>query len=146
MASLHTESKAVGVISRAPRRDEAVTRQLHLLADGDTDVFWDIWDTSCQTVFWHYCLMWMGGHYEDAEDAMSTAALRAYKYLPAHAAHVTNHRAWLKRLLYNHCMARRRADQSRQRYIQYVAEPAPSGTPRRLTLKNRQRRSSLRMH
>lgn len=123
MASLRAEFKETGAAISAPGCDEEVTQQLQRLADGDTAAFWRIWETSCQTVFWHYCLMWMGGHYEDAEDAMSTAAMRAYKYLPVHAAHMTNHRAWLKRLLYNHCMARRRAEQSRQRYIQYVAEP-----------------------
>lgn len=123
MASHHTEFKEASEATTTPRCDEAVLQQLNRLADGDSDVFWDIWEASCQTAFWHYCLMWMGGHYEDAEDAMSTAALRAYKYLPAHAARMTNHKAWLKRLLYNHCMARRRAEQSRQRYIQYMAEP-----------------------
>jgi DNA-directed RNA polymerase specialized sigma24 family protein len=60
----------------------------------------------------------MGGNHADAKDALSDASLRAWQYVSSHATEITNIKAWLLRLLYNHCMNMRRSHQTYQRYIQ----------------------------
>jgi len=56
------------------------------------------------------CLAWMGNQ-QDAEDALSEIALKAWKRLPTHAQNITNLKGWLIRLSYNHCMDRQRQRQ-----------------------------------
>lgn len=86
---------------------------LQRLAQGDRLAFWSIW-MPYQEEFFARCLHWMGGNREDAEDALSSACLRAWKYLPVYAKDVVNVKGWLMCLLHNHCVnirqTRRRHD------------------------------------
>jgi RNA polymerase sigma-70 factor (ECF subfamily) len=81
---------------------------LHRLAQGDPIAFWAIWMPYQKELF-AYCLHWMGGNREEAEDALSSACLKAWKHLPAYAQDIVNVKAWLLRLLRNHCIDIRRA-------------------------------------
>lgn len=97
---------------------------LRRLAEGDITAFWTLWEPYRQNGFPNRCLHWMGGHPEDAEDALSSASLRAFQQLPMHAHEIINPKAWLTRLLDNHCKNLRKADQSRLQYVKPVGEPA----------------------
>jgi RNA polymerase sigma factor (sigma-70 family) len=90
----------------ADEADEQVL--LQRLAQGDQIAFWAIWTLYRKDLF-AYCLRWMGGNREEAEDALSSASLKAWKYLPAHAQDIVNVKAWLLFLLRNHCIDMRRA-------------------------------------
>ena len=90
---------------------------LHRLAQGETTAFWELWEHYKTTLFFRLSLRWMGDSREDAEDALSNASIKAWRYLDVHAQEVTNVKAWLTRLLYNHCMNMHKANQKCQRYI-----------------------------
>ena len=90
---------------------------LHRIAQGDTAAFWTLWERSTSTNLSSHCLRWMGGNREDAEDALSSASVRALQYLPLHAHKIKNVKAWLTRLLYNHCMTLQKA---RRRHLHYL--------------------------
>ena len=81
---------------------------LQRLARGDKLAFWAIW-MPYREEFFSLCLHWMGGNREDAEDALSSASLKALKYLPDYAEEMVNVKSWLIRLLHNHCMSIRQA-------------------------------------
>jgi RNA polymerase sigma-70 factor (ECF subfamily) len=102
--------------------DKRRVEQTRLLLNSDIVAFGKIWEEFCCPALWYRCLHWMGGHHEDAEDAMHTAALRVCKYLQGHGNTVSNPQAWLYKVIYNQCMTLQRGQQRRQRYIQYVAE------------------------
>jgi DNA-directed RNA polymerase specialized sigma24 family protein len=82
---------------------------LHHLAEGDATAFWGIWEHYRETVLSHRCLQWMGGNQAEAEDALSSACLKAWQKLPAYAHDIRNIKGWLLQLLHNHCMDIRRA-------------------------------------
>lgn len=90
---------------------------LHRIAQGDADAFWTLWERYASASLASHCLRWMGGNREDAEDALSSASVRALQYLPLHAHKIKNIKAWLTRLLYNHCMTLQKA---RRRHLHYV--------------------------
>jgi RNA polymerase sigma-70 factor (ECF subfamily) len=108
--------------SYLPTVDEDRAQDISGLASSDSVEFREIWEAFRRTVLWHRCLHWMGGHHEDAEDAMNNAAMRVCKYLRGGGDTVSDPQAWLHRLLYNQCMTLRRGQQRRQYYIQSVAE------------------------
>lgn len=95
---------------------------LRRLAAGDAEAFWDLWEQYRRTEFARHCLRWMGGSREDAEDALSSASLRACQCLPAHADAITNVKAWLTRLLYNHCMNMHKTRRSRLRHVELMPD------------------------
>lgn len=80
---------------------------LQRLAQGDRRAFWSIWMRHQEELF-SRCLHWLGGNRAEAEDALSSASLKAWKHLPAHAQDIVNVKGWLIRLLYNHCIDIRR--------------------------------------
>ena len=82
---------------------------LHHLVEGDATAFWGIWEHYRETVLSHRCLQWMGGNQAEAEDALSSACLKAWQKLPAYAHDISNIKGWLLQLLHNHCMDIRRA-------------------------------------
>lgn len=90
---------------------------LHRLAQGDSMAFWAIWMPYQKNLFAH-CLHWMGGNREEAEDALSSACLKAWHHLPAYAQDIVNVRAWLLRLLHNHCIDIQRARQRHEHVVQ----------------------------
>jgi RNA polymerase sigma factor (sigma-70 family) len=65
----------------------------------DTD-FWHLWQ-QYQDEFYSRCLQWMGGNSHDAEDLLSRAMLKAWNQWPNYAGTITNHKAWLRRLIHN---------------------------------------------
>jgi RNA polymerase sigma factor (sigma-70 family) len=71
---------------------------------GDLNAFWELWESYRHELFSRHCLRWMGGNVEDAEDALSSAGLKALEYLSTHDVEISNVKHWFKRLLYNHCM------------------------------------------
>ena len=123
-----------------PRTDNARNREgaiaadvadeqvlLQRLAEGDKLAFWAIW-MRYQQEFYAHCLRWMGGDREEAEDALSSASLRALKYLSAHASNIANVKAWLLRLLYHHCMSQQRIAKRRDQLLHkagVLPEPKP---------------------
>jgi RNA polymerase sigma factor (sigma-70 family) len=82
---------------------------LHHLAEGDATAFWEIWEHYRETILSRRCLQWMGGNQAEAEDALSSACLKAWQKLPAYAHDISNIKGWLLQLLHNHCMDIRRA-------------------------------------
>jgi len=59
----------------------------------------------------------MSGNWADAEDALSSAGIKASQYLATHPHEITNTKAWLTKLLFNHCMNLRKTNQREQRYV-----------------------------
>ena len=88
--------------------------RLQRLSQGDIDAFWELWESYRREFLSRHCLRWMGGKREDAEDALSSAGLKALEYLATHEVEITNVKHWLQRLLYNHCM------DIRKRHKRYV--------------------------
>lgn len=105
---------------------------LQRLAQGDTAVFWEIWQRHQNSTFFRYCLWWMSGNYEDAEDALSLASLKACKGLQVSANEISSVKGWIIRLLHNHCIdlcrARERRIKSLQRFkdIEGVSGKTPA--------------------
>jgi RNA polymerase sigma factor (sigma-70 family) len=116
---MSTESRntdcADAVFDTMPEQEQVLLRRL---AAGDAEAFWDLWEQYRSTEFTSHCLRWMGGSREDAEDALSGASLRALERLLTHASAVTNAKAWLTRLLYNHCMNVHKVRRSHLRHVQ----------------------------
>lgn len=103
----HTHERVSDVLAT----DTDTRLLLQRLAQGEQQAFWAIWERYREECFYRYCLQWMGGNREDAEDALSSASLRAWRYLSIHAHKITNVKAWLTRLLYHHCMSMHKACQ-----------------------------------
>jgi RNA polymerase sigma-70 factor (ECF subfamily) len=59
----------------------------------------------------------MSGNRADAEDALSSAGIKASQYLATHPHEITNIKAWLTKLLFNHCMNLRKTNQRGHRYV-----------------------------
>ena len=78
-------------------------RLLKRLAQGDRQVFWQLWK-SYQNYLYHRCLAWMEGDRDDAQEVMSLASLKAWEKLPHHALNITNLKGWLNRFTHNLCM------------------------------------------
>jgi RNA polymerase sigma factor (sigma-70 family) len=95
-------------------------RLLHRLAQGDTTAFWGLWERYKNTLLLRLCLQWMGGNREDTEDALSSASIKAWRYLSLHGSEITNVKAWLSRLLYNHCMSMHKTRQRHRCDVQPV--------------------------
>ncbi len=104
---------------------------LQRLAQGNGTAFWDIWMRYREDLF-SDCLRWMGGNQEEAEDALSSASLKAFQCLPAYAQDIVNVKAWLVRLLRNHCMdirrTRKRHDDVMQK-MSTLTSPRPAWQP-----------------
>lgn len=65
--------------------------------------FWHLWMAHFDALL-RLSLRWMGGDRADAEDALSTAQLRALDKFGTFAASIEHPGAWLSRLLHNVCM------------------------------------------
>lgn len=81
---------------------------LKSLADGDRQVFWQLW-LPYEDCLQKKCLIWMNGNIEDAEDAFSQATLKVWDQLFLHADRVIHLEGWLIRFTYNFCMDIHRA-------------------------------------
>jgi RNA polymerase sigma-70 factor (ECF subfamily) len=92
--------------------DEQVLLQRFI--QGDSLVFWAIWAPYQKELFSH-CLRWMDGNREEAEDALHDASLKAWQHLPRYAQEHVNVKAWLLKLLYNHCIDMIRSCKRRHR-------------------------------
>ncbi|MEX1036655.1 MAG: RNA polymerase sigma factor, partial [Sneathiella sp.] len=67
-------------------------------------------------------MIWMNISAADAEDAFSDATIRAYEKYAAHAAQISNERAWFARLLHNICIDRHRANKRIRNLYEKVKE------------------------
>lgn len=96
----------------ADQSDETVERVASSINVRDT--FWDLW-LGHQDQMRSQCIRLMAGNVADAEDALSSAMLRASQKFPSYADSIINGRAWLRKLVYNVCM-----DHYRQgKFIEY---------------------------
>jgi RNA polymerase sigma factor (sigma-70 family) len=107
-------------------RQEEEQKLLGCLAQGEAIAFWTLWERYRQDLLYPCCLRWMGGNHADAEDALSSASLKAWQGLAASAHEIANVRAWLLRLLYNLCMDMRKS-YDRRNAIQHVDTGAGAG-------------------
>jgi RNA polymerase sigma factor (sigma-70 family) len=116
---------APGEYSEAPQPDEhadcTAATLLTLIAKGDTEAFWPLWEIYRDHLF-RLCLKTLCGVREDAEDALSLAMLKARDKLPVFAAEVHNVRAWLCRLTYNQCIDLHRERKIRRRYLESLEQ------------------------
>jgi RNA polymerase sigma factor (sigma-70 family) len=112
MTTLH------GSMRKVPSEGVLVDR----LAAGDSAALWELWQHH-QGELRGLCRRWMGGHAEDAEDALSTAMLKTCEILPSQAADLVNVRGWLLRLTYNVCMDLHREHQRRARLVVGLGAP-----------------------
>lgn len=83
-------------------RDGEQTLMQHL-AHGDDRAFWLLWETHHPYIR-DLCRRLLGGHPDDAEDAVSETLLKAWEGLPARAGSIESLRAWLCRVAYHVCM------------------------------------------
>lgn len=82
------------------------------------EAFWDIWQANREHLM-RQSLRLMAGNRADAEDALSTAMLKASQKFGLYAEEIVNQRAWLSRLLHNACM---------DLYRGYGRQGRPAGT------------------
>jgi hypothetical protein len=73
---------------------------LQRLAQGDTTDFWAPWEQYEDFLCVQRCFYGMGGHHEDAEDALKSASPKAWQQWPAHASKVRSLQGGLLRLLH----------------------------------------------
>ena len=73
------------------------------VAHDDAAVCWRVWEQH-RPALYRYCLRWMGGDQHEAEEALSSASLKAFYELPRRIHEITNHEYWLRRLTYTQCM------------------------------------------
>ncbi len=85
--------------------------------------FWELWNRS-RTDLYRKCLILMGNT-EDAEDALSTAMLRAMKKIMEQAPDIHNFKGWAIRLTENVCIDLLR---KRKKTSVYEEEPDPGTT------------------
>ena len=93
---------------------------LQYLAQGDTTTFWKLWEYDRETLLSRRCLQWMGGNQAEAEDALSSACLKAWQKLPAYAHDISNIKGWLLQLLHNHCMDIHREHTRHDRTVEFT--------------------------
>ncbi|EGJ35553.1 MULTISPECIES: RNA polymerase sigma factor [Moorena] len=84
---------------------------LEKLSDGDSSVFWPLWE-NYKDYLYHRCLSWMGGNTTEAQDALSEIMVKAWEKLPKFAAKITNLKAWLTKFARNFCIDRHRENNS----------------------------------
>jgi RNA polymerase sigma factor (sigma-70 family) len=125
MAQLHVDDVDTRVMDVSALEDDEHLL-LQRLAQGDRAAFWGIWERYRPILFSQYCLRWMGGNREEAEDALSSACLKAWEHLPTYAWQMTNVKSWLIRLVYNHCMDIRRTYIRHARIVQDVSSRSDS--------------------
>jgi RNA polymerase sigma factor (sigma-70 family) len=126
MAQRHTQWISVGhAVSNTTRQMEE-QKLLQCLAQGEAIAFWTLWERYRQDLLYPCCLRWMGGNHADAEDALSSASLKAWRGLAAGAHEIANVKAWLLRLLYNLCMDMRKSH-DRRSAIQHLDTGASAG-------------------
>lgn len=87
---------------------------LDALARGDCAPFWQYWILHHQA-FLGLCVHWLGGDRHDAEEVLSTGALKVIEHLYGKSMVIRSFRAWLLRILRNLCVdvlreRQRRAD------------------------------------
>jgi RNA polymerase sigma-70 factor (ECF subfamily) len=103
MSLQHTnQHDTASVVADIPTTDDHCF--LQYLAQGDTTAFWALWEHYRETLLSRRCLQWMGGNEAEAEDALSSACLKAWQKLPAYAHDIHNVKGWFLQLLHNHCM------------------------------------------
>ena len=147
--SNHTITPAGG-IGAAPVEEHILWQRLTQI---DATAFWTLWRDQ-EMHFLRLCLRWMDGNWADAEDALSSAGIKAWQYLDAHPREIANIKAWLTKLLYNHCMNLRKANQKHALYdplaasserLEAGAAPAAPGHPEAAVLR-REMRMCVRRH
>ncbi len=91
--------------------------------------FWDVWLLH-QDHLLRQCLRIMSGNVADAEDALSSAMMRASSRYEVYADEIINQRAWLSRLVRNSCIDHFRGEQRRHRLLE---KHAPGSSARHYT-------------
>ena len=103
-------------IRPVPSERTEETAEIEAVAIDAGDKFWDLW-IGHQDQMRGQCIRLMAGNVADAEDALSSAMLRASKKFPSYSESIVNGKAWLRKLVYNVCM-----DHYRQgKYTEYRA-------------------------
>ncbi|MDC0832027.1 RNA polymerase sigma factor [Geitlerinema sp. CS-897] len=64
--------------------------------------FWKHWQHDRSRLF-YCCLKWMG-NYNDAEDALSRATIKAWEKSQKHRGEIKNFKSWITQLTYNLCI------------------------------------------
>jgi len=82
-----------------------------------TELFWSLWLRE-RPLLLRRCARWLQGHHQEAEDILSTGALKALSYLHTRALEAATFRAWALRIVSNLCTDRLRAGgRARARFI-----------------------------
>ncbi|ETX03200.1 MAG: hypothetical protein ETSY1_00850 [Candidatus Entotheonella factor] len=77
---------------------------LERFIQGDEGAFWVIWLKYREEFLNNYCVRWLNGNWEESEDVLSAASIKAFQVLPHHASKIIHVKSWLLRLIYNQCM------------------------------------------
>jgi len=101
-------------VSASTEEDQILLKRIE---QGEADAFWTLWERYRSIMLFPNCLRWMGGNYADAEDALNSASVRALEYLCSHEIKINDIKAWLNRLLYNHCMNMMRHQKCELKYL-----------------------------
>ncbi|NTX07691.1 RNA polymerase sigma factor [Myxococcus sp. CA040A] len=113
--------------------------------EAKTTGFWELWLCHHPKLL-AKSLRHLGGHQADAEDALSTAMLRAAEAWPREVQRLRNPEAWLTRILHNACvdLHRRRARRAEEPPEQddeapsEAVQPAYAPSPEQLILEQEQ--------
>lgn len=97
-------------VNEALGEEAAIEAEAKLAAEQQ---FWELWLTH-QDQLRKQCMHMMSGNLADAEDALSSAMLRASQKFVEYSGSIMNEKAWLSKLVHNVCI-----DQYRQRKRTY---------------------------
>ncbi|MDJ0620637.1 MAG: RNA polymerase sigma factor [Calothrix sp. MO_192.B10] len=103
---MHTTTNRIGLLSANTLQTTKNLEEQLLLErffQGERNTFWLLWQQHRDYLYFR-CLSWMGGNYNDAEDVLSLASLKAWEQFPEYVKKITNVRAWFTRLTHNLCV------------------------------------------
>lgn len=85
------------------------------------EIFWQQW-LQYQDYLYRCCLKWMGGNPTNAEDALSSAMLKAWEKVQKHGDKISNFKAWLTKLTFNLCVDIHRQQNRSQEQVKNLDE------------------------
>lgn len=112
------------------------------IAYGDRDAFWLLWERHENRLL-RACRAIMGQSFDDADDALASARLRAYAKFPEVSGRMSNPSGWLMQLTRNLCIDMKRARRKRDsRSVDFdeatfeIADPRVDADPMRAAIAN----------
>lgn len=95
------------MVSRPPRHRMALARDRKRPSIGVEDAFWVHWGEN-EPFLLRLCMGWLRGTPLDAQEVLSSGMLKAWDAAQSTVEEIGNYRAWLAKVLRNHCIDQQR--------------------------------------